>query len=250
MKRWVRYLALGIAVYVLSLIATLPASVAYAPFRHGIPALALEGLDGTVWSGSAAAVRYRGDALGAVRWHLRPLALLTGRAEAEVSVDSEDGRVHGFVGRTLGGTPYARGLSAELSVGPLAPLFNVQALRPEGTVLVNLSNVEFDQGRPVAALGSVVWRDAVISVPQAAPLGDLELRLTTQDGGIHGVLRDKGGPLLLNGILTTKPDGSYRLTGSVAARASASEGLIRAMRNAGAARVGTRLPINLSGRLP
>ncbi len=82
--RWPHY-GLALLVYFVLLLAWAPASLlAWALPRVSAQAAWLDQVDGTVWRGSAAALRLQpatgaGQSLGHLSWRLLPLDLLRGR---------------------------------------------------------------------------------------------------------------------------------------------------------------------------
>nr|NIR58904.1 type II secretion system protein N [Gammaproteobacteria bacterium] len=80
--RWA--LVAGLLTYLVALAAQTPATWAWHRLSGASAEWGLAGVHGTAWSGGAAELRYRGRALGALRWDARPLALLLGRAEARL----------------------------------------------------------------------------------------------------------------------------------------------------------------------
>jgi hypothetical protein len=88
-KRTGWLIALGVLALLGFAFATLPASVAAGPLRKaGIEASAF---GGSIWSGRAMAVAWRGAALGDVAWKLAPARLLTGRIAGHAQLTRSDG---------------------------------------------------------------------------------------------------------------------------------------------------------------
>src|SRR5262245_30208174 len=89
MKKIWPMLALGLGAYIVFALVTLPAQLITDRLaRQGVSMI---GVQGTVWSGRAEAVQVANLNLGMLRWSLRPLALLTARAGADISVKRPDG---------------------------------------------------------------------------------------------------------------------------------------------------------------
>ena len=77
-KRTVWLVALGVLALLVFALLTLPAGVAAGPLRKaGIEAASF---GGSVWTGRANGLAWRGAPVGDLEWTLRPLALLGGRA--------------------------------------------------------------------------------------------------------------------------------------------------------------------------
>ncbi|MEQ8934885.1 MAG: type II secretion system protein N [Amphiplicatus sp.] len=93
--------ALGIAVFVATLIAHAPASLLASSIA--LPAFSYESVDGTVWKGVIKGAVVNGTPMGDVSFRVRPLALLTGKFAADL--DARGGAVtgRGSAGAGIGG---------------------------------------------------------------------------------------------------------------------------------------------------
>lgn len=250
MKRWwLRYLAIGLAVYAVVLIVKLPAAVAYPYIQGALQPLAMTGLEGTIWSGQAASVVYQREAIGSVSWSLRPWALLAGELGAALQVDGPVGEVRGVAGIGLGGNGFVEDLTGSLSAAALAPLLRLQAVRPQGRVELDIARLGLRGRIPVQAEGVVTWREARVSAPRPLDLGSFSATLTTDAEGVSAALRDQDSPLVLDAVLALTNDGSYRVTGRLSAKNEAPAELHNLLRGAGVRQQGGALPLNITGRL-
>ena len=73
MKNVWRYIAIGVVVYLLVLLATFPAARIVPVLEQQIDGLALQGVSGTAITGHAGRLHWQGNDLGAASWHLQPL---------------------------------------------------------------------------------------------------------------------------------------------------------------------------------
>lgn len=251
MKRWwLRYLLIGAAAYTLVLIVKLPAAVAYPYVQGALQPLALSGLEGSVWSGRAVQLRYPPHAMGAASWSLRPLALLIGDLSADLVVEGPFGAVRSVAGRRLDGRGFMEDLTGNLSAAALAPLLQLQGVRPEGRVELNLTRLDLAGRIPVYAEGELTWQQARITLPQPLDLGGFSAAFTTDAEGVRAALRDLSGPLVLDAVLSLKSDGSYRVSGRLSAKSDAPPAVHSLLRGAGVRQQGGALPLNIQGRLP
>src|SRR5690606_16450186 len=76
-------------------LVTLPANVVIP--RVQPEGITLAGLDGSVWNGSAQVLQIGGMHAGSVNWRLKPWALFTGRAAADIQLKRTDGFAQGEV---------------------------------------------------------------------------------------------------------------------------------------------------------
>jgi hypothetical protein len=240
-----RLLAFGLLAYVAFLTLTFPAERAYAYWKQqagGRAPVALGGISGSVWAGHADQALINGQRLEALHWRLHPWALFAGQVAADWSLKVDDGYGRGEAAAGLGGAVSLDSLEARLPLAQL-PVKALAALRPAGTLSLNLHDVKWDGTALVSASGRVVWNGAGINLFQALEFGDLSLTLETAADEVKGVLADAGGPLQAQGLLSLKPDGSYQFTGSFAARGQAPE-LARALRTLG--RMGSDGKVHIS----
>jgi general secretion pathway protein N len=256
MKAVLRYLGIGAALSLLFLIALFPAARAYhyvaTPLAKALPGLQLAGVDGSVWSGHVGMVVYRNASLGELHWQLSPLALLLGKARFDALLQSQDGYLQSQVSVPLaGGEVELADVEGQLPMSELAVMMSRLPVVLEGTLSLNLQRLALQaNGRPLDAEGSVIWHQAAVSAPQALSFGDLQLDLQGEgEGRLLGKIRDRGGPLSLNGTLRLSPDGGYVLSGTVAAAKGASEQLTKALGWLGKPDLQGRYRLNYSGRM-
>ena len=84
-----RYIVIGLLVFAAVLLVTFPASVAYQLFAP--PDLRLNGISGSVWSGSADEGMAGGAYIRQIRWRMKPADLLKGRLAFETSANPAAG---------------------------------------------------------------------------------------------------------------------------------------------------------------
>lgn len=186
---------------------------------------------GTVWSGSCARLEANGTVLGPARWLLRPSRLLTGRVAATLQLAPPESSLQGeFAWRLPGGALEGRDVRGTLVLQPGGVLPGVPP-DLEGRVDFALKEVAWHK-RAVAALRGVIEvRDLQQrSVEGRLPLGSYRLRFADPpdaSGQWVGAIEDTGGPLDVKGRLALTPAPGYLLTGTVALRPGAPEGLSR-----------------------
>jgi hypothetical protein len=263
-------LVFGLLVYLVALVITFPAERAYAHWQaseQANKAFALSGISGSVWSGKAAMALVKGQPLEKLEWTLRPWSVLFGevgvswRFQLPKSNDESGYKVNASSGGREGGLGYAQAdtalgldgsvtfdtLEARLPVNMIARLAKASALRPTGTVNLNLHDVQWDGKTLRSAEGRIVWSGAGISLLKPIALGDQSITLETADDGVKGVLSDGGGPLSLDGLLTVGAEGKYAFSGSLAARNAPD--LERALRAMGRADADGRIKLKRTGTL-
>lgn len=251
-RRWLNYLALGLAAFLLALVATLPARQAYGlvQSRLGNLPLTLHEVGGTVWSGQAGALAYRSTPLGALQWELSPWRLLLGRLALAVQLQDDAGAVSGRITVHSDGSAVLREVTGRLPAGRFM-LFNPGLpIAADGIIALNLEEAQLPAEQAPALRGTVVWSQALLVAGQPLRLGDLKLTLQPgEDGGTTGVLADAGGPLEINGTLSLDKGRNYRLEAKLRARPEAEAGLGNALQMLGRPDGRGYYTLRYSGRL-
>ena len=219
MRQGVLLALVGGAVFVAVGIATLPAIL--IPSRLP-PDVALEGVGGSVWNGSASQFRLRGAPLGALTWTLRPAELLRGRLAFRVNLQRPDGYVRGVVATGLGGGAIsARDVELRLPLTALSPQTAATAWR--GDLAGSVPNARLETGWPVEASGTFTMSN--LQPPGAAlRVGNYSLEVdpeaTTADQ-IVGRVHNLDAPLVVRAQLVVRRDRTYLLEGDVTPRPGA-----------------------------
>ncbi|NOX91401.1 MAG: type II secretion system protein N [Gammaproteobacteria bacterium] len=253
-------LAFGLLAYLVALMLSFPAERAYSHWQASENAssdIALSGISGSVWSGKAAMAMIQGQPLEKVEWSLRPWSLLLGQVGLswrfqlppgnEKEGQGQGGYGQGSTALGLDGSVAFSTLEARLPAGMIARIARVDALRPTGSVSLNLHDVLWDGQSLRSAEGRIVWNSAGISLLKPISLGDQAITLETGDDVVKGVLSDGGGPLSLDGLLTLNLEGQYEFSGSLAARNAPD--LDSALRSLGRPGTDGRITLKRSGSL-
>jgi len=249
-------LVFGLLVYLVALVLNFPAERAYAHWKaseQSSRTLALSSISGSVWSGKAGVALIQGQTLENIEWNIRPWSLLFGQVgldwRFQLPAGSEKNGSYAQAKTSLGldGSIEFSTLEARVPASTIAKLAQAGALRPTGSVSLNLSDVVWDGQNLVSANGRVVWHSAGITLLKPLPFGDQALTLETTDNVIKGVLKDSGGALSLDGIVTLNAEGKYEFNGSLAARNAPN--LERALRSLGRPAADGRIKLKQSGTL-
>lgn len=258
-----RYLFLGVLAYIIVLVVNFPADMAYAHWKNSEAAkskagreFSLVSISGSVWSGQAGLGVIQGQSVKDVEWNLRPWSLLLGQVGLGWSFRLPDsvgnqGFGRGITSMGLGGSLNFSELEMNLPLIEAAKLAGMSALRPSGSISLNLQDVEWDGQSLVSATGRVVWRDAGVSLIKPVSLGDLTMTLETENNEIKGHISDNGGPLSIDAVLNLKADGAYQVNGTLDARndPSGDNSLKNTLRSMGTPGPDGKVKINYTGTL-
>lgn len=237
-------LLLAIVVFVITLVARLPATALVPLLPAGV---SCQTPAGTVWKGSCAQLHDGAVSLDGFSWRLHPAELLRLRLSAELRSDDPRVQGHTNVQITRDGLIRLQGLSAQL------PLQNGLALFPRGlagTLQIAIEGAQLQHEQLLALQGSIRVLQ-LRSEDQSADLGSFELLFPPAPAGapIEGQLHDLGGPLSVSGRLRLMRGGGYDLSGSVAARPQASPELLQALQLLAPPDGQGRRPFSLAGSL-
>jgi hypothetical protein len=205
--------AVGVVVFAVAGIATLPASVVTGRLP---PQFAVEGASGTVWRGAATQVRWQGIPLGALQWRAHPLSLLAGRADYSIDLTRPDGHARGRISATFGGgSVAAEDVELQMPITALSP--NVAANAWRGDLHGTVTRAEIANGWPVDLVARFTM--SRLRPPGAAfEVGSYELNFdesASTPQRLTGRVRELEAPMIVRGQLEILPNRSYTLAGEV-----------------------------------
>ncbi|HRD65868.1 MAG TPA: type II secretion system protein N [Candidatus Competibacter sp.] len=249
MKRALGYGLLGLAAFLLFLLLRVPANLVTGQVGTRLSDFSVQDVEGTATEGTMLGARWRGARIERLTWRWRPLALLLGRLEFNLSADDPEIKLIGNAAMGLGRQVHFRDLAGRL---PLSRLGNLAGNLPlQGTVEFALPELDLGAtGRPLAARGTVRLLNLRTALNPPTSIGDFVVQLdSTSTEGVRGKIKDNNGPLVLDGTLGLLPDGRYRFDGQAAVRDAANQSLRQAMSLLGPPGSDGRWTLNFSGAL-
>lgn len=225
-----RLVAAGIAALIVGLVLTFPARVAYQWFAPG--QIALSGISGSVWSGSAAQGSAAGIFLSDVTWRFRPFSLLRLQPGYAVTARLPSGFFETGISIGAGNSVRLDDLKAVVSLASLpASLLPVSGV--EGDLNLQFSTLVLTEGTPTEIEGTVGISGLVLRALAPTALGDYRAQFQTEDGVIAGSVEDVSGVLDLDGNLMVDRDRAYSFVGQVAAGPAAPSAVVEQLRYLG-----------------
>lgn len=240
-----RLIVAGITTFILGLIITFPARVAYRWFAP--EQLRISGISGSVWRGNAANVDAGGISFANVRWSLRPLALLTGKLEVTTSSSPASGFLDADIAIDLGGNVTLSNVAGAVTLGALAGVLPLNGV--EGDVSLQFEELVIRNGWPVEANGTLGVSSVVSRYLSPAPLGDYQAHFQTVDVGILGTVEAMRGALDLAGTIRLSANRNYEFAGRVAARPNAPPEIEQQLQYLGTPDSGGMREFRIEGRL-
>lgn len=236
--RWRWWLA-GLGVYLTFLIGMLPAAYPKAWLHKRLPTVQLARVSGTIWSGMAQELVLDGRSLGTVHWRFDWQAPFGGHIGYRVQLRGPGLMLHGRVSDAGANGLLLQNLRGRIDVRRLNPWLPLPPNSLNGTLDLRLTRMNWLAGRPTYASGTIDFTTVSLNWPQAVTLGSYALAVqTTAQAGIHGMLTDTGGPLILKGTLEVRPEGHYQVQGTLKDRSPgndpALDNMLRYLPSAGA----------------
>lgn len=261
MNRYGWLFALGVLALLGFVLATLPASVASGPLaRRGVQTTALHG---SIWSGTATGVAWRGARLGQVDWRIAPSALLHGHVTGHVRLVREDGTLESDFRAGLSGKNFV--LSSAKVALPIEALGALPLGMPkgwQGRVAGRFEEIRFADGWPSTLRGTIDLDGLVAPPPRNAPVGSYHAQFphprpqgSTTTGAaldptaVTAYVVDKGGPFSVEAQLTLARNREFLLEGMLAPRGPVPPAMEQSLQMLGPADASGRRPFSIGGTL-
>lgn len=227
------------------LIVSFPARVAYHWFAPA--SVALSGISGSIWRGTASQANVGGLYLGELRWQLRPLALFRARASFDIAANPAGGVLAGNAAIGFGGDVYLAETRAALPLDAIAGLVGVPGLR--GTATADIERLQLSDRLPVAADGNAEVRGLVLPLVSPQPIGGYRIEFFTQEDGVVASVEDTDGFVDIAGRLLFSRDRNYEFIGQLAPKAETPAAVADQMRFLGSANERGQYELRLEGKL-
>jgi general secretion pathway protein N len=258
-KRTVWLVALGVLALLAFALVTLPAGVAAGPLRKsGIEAASF---GGSVWSGRANGLAWRGAPVGDVQWTLRPLALLSGRAAGHAQLSRTDGSLAAEFDVSLGGNDVRlRNVSFAVPLAAIDafPLGGPKGWRGQATG--QFTAIDVAQGWPTQLRGTLDLDGLIAPPPRNAPVGSFRavfpaaqprpsLSVPMDAANVTAQVSDKDGPFAVDAQLTLNRTRNFALEGTLSPRGPVPPAMERSLQLLGPADAAGRRQFSLGGTL-
>lgn len=258
-KRTVWLVALGVLAVLAFALVTLPAGVIAGPLRKaGIEAA---GFGGSIWSGRATGLSWRGAPVGDAQWTIAPSNLLRGRLAGHASVTRVDGALAtdfdvAFSGQDI----QLRAVDFNL---PLAALDALPLGMPKGwrgQAKGQFTAVEIRQNWPVLLQGTLDLDGLVAPPPRNAPVGSFHaafpapqprqsLSVPQDPTNLTASVNDKNGPFAVDAQLTLSRTRNFAFEGTLAPRGPVPPAMDRSLQLLGPADAAGRRQFSVGGTL-
>jgi Type II secretion system (T2SS), protein N len=255
--RWL--IALGVLALLAFAVVTLPAGMAAGPLRKaGIEAGAF---GGSLWSGRATALSWRGAAIGDAEWKIAPARLLTGRIAGHAKITATDGSIESDFDLSFSGSDLQ--LHTARFALPLAALDALPLGMPkgwQGRATGQFDAIELRQGWPTTLKGSLDLDGLVAPPPRNAPVGSFHavfpavapkpsLSVPPDPANLTAQVKDKDGPYSVDAQLTLSRARNFAFEGTLAPRGPVPPAMERSLQLLGPADATGRHQFSVGGTL-
>ena len=205
---WIKPAALGFAVFLLSLVVTIPARWAQQFIPANTP-VKLQAVSGTIWRGEAAQFSWDNTSLGQLRWAVKPLSLLTGKLGLDFNLSDSGLRADGTA---LVYRDQVVVLNDTVASGDIAKLPLGRARLPvelEGRLEAEMKKVVIKASAIHAAEGVINWQSARITAPIILPMGEVALQISGSKGNLKGEFSSQKSAVDTRGTLAFTHNGQF-----------------------------------------
>lgn len=240
-----RYIFAGLFVFVIVLLATFPARVAYNWFAP--PDVQLNGVSGSIWNGTAVEGLAAGAYIQDIAWKLRPASVFSGQLAFETSSRPASGTLNADVAVSLDGSLTLSDVIGNVPLDLVHPALQQNGI--SGDVSLNFERVVIRNGVPTEVNGSIIVANFFMPDMSSARLGDYTAEFQTSDEGVMAIVDDLSGVLDIAGTLSLSRDRSYQLIGEVATRPGAPPSITDQLRYLGSPDARGFRPFRFEGSL-
>jgi general secretion pathway protein N len=204
-------ITIGVAMLILGLVIKLPARIAV----HWLvpPQIAIGGIEGSAWNGSAREASAGGIYVRDVKWNLNAMRMFTGALSYAIEATPVSGFFESEVSVGLGGAISMSELRAALPMSLFSAATGVRGL--QGQANLAFDRLELLDGLAVVADGTVDIADLIVPLVGRDSLGGYEIEFFTQNNGVSASISDSDGVLDLAGSLQIRNDRSFEFLGLV-----------------------------------
>lgn len=258
-KRTVWLVALGVLALLAFALVTLPAGVVAGPLRKsGVEAGAFSG---SLWSGRATGLTWRGATVGDAEWRITPRKLLSGRVAGHARLTRVDGALAADFDVAFTGTDIRLG-TVDFAL-PLAALDALPLGLPkgwQGHATGQFAAIEVTQGWPVRLQGTLELDGLIAPPPRSAAVGSFSavfpatqprpsLSVPQDPANVTAQVSDKNGPFAVDAQLTLSRTRNFALEGTLVPRGPVPPAMERSLQLLGPVDAAGRRQFSVGGTL-
>lgn len=202
---------MSIFLYFIFLISSIPANTVVS-FLYLPTTINMSSVSGTIWSGQIKNLIISSVNLGSVTWNVQPLNLLFAELSADVSIVKNKQFIKSKVKLSPSGKIKLEETRFFINLSSLQPLTYGMPFSYTGTVEGTFSKMLLDKNKHIEIKGQLFLTGLTLVSPQKQLFGDFMVDFKPKGkGGTAAKIKDVGGPLQLDGVLTLTKDGRANL---------------------------------------
>ena len=217
---------IGVLVFIVGLIVMFPARVAVGLIPPS--AVAVSGIKGTIWRGSASEASVTGIYLRDIQWQASPLQLFAGRLTYQIEATPVSGFLETRLSIGLDRKLRLSDFTAALPLDLFAAAVGVPGL--QGNASMNFERVELVDGLAIAADGVIQIANLTVPVIGRNSLGAYRADFRSQNNGVVASIEDTDAVVDLAGSLQIKMDRSFQFLAQVVVKPETPESIRQQLR--------------------
>lgn len=250
-KKPLYYILLGIAAYVLFMLANLPAKMIFSSL---LPAnlssvIQYQNISGSIWNGQAEQFSIKQIPLGKLQWQLSSLPLLWGVADLKLDAHREGALLISEAAISTDKVSLEN-TRLEMQIVDLMPLLYGYPVSLDGRINAHFDNIKIIPASRLVFNGKAVLSDVELLAPQPLSLGTVEMKFEENENGTRITVNDQQGPVQVDAVITLAETGFYTVNATLIPRASADPAIKNALVMFSKADNQGRYKVNTRGRIP
>lgn len=217
---------IGVLVFIVGLVVMFPARVAVGLVPPS--AIAVSGIKGTIWNGSATEASVTGIYLRDIKWRASPLQLIAGRLTYQIEATPASGFVETKLSVGLDKKLRFSEFTAALPLSLFSAAVGVPGL--QGNASLNFERVELVDGLAVAADGVLQIANLTVPIIGRNSLGAYRADFRSQNNGVVASVEDTDAVVDLAGSLQIRTDRSFQFLAQVVVKPETPESLRQQLR--------------------
>ena len=223
------YFLIGVAAYLIFLVATIPAAPIIGLFRDRLP-VTVNNISGSLWNGRASIIITNKLILNDANWSFLPMHLLLASVAIDVDADLNDRPLTTRLSAGTSGKLAVKDLETRLGAAELASVLVLPLGELSGEFQFRINTAHFQPGSVPRIDGTIDWYRAALTIAETAELGNVTIVVNENETSpLTATISNKGGQLSLEGGLRTDETGRYTLRLTMMPRASATTNLVNSL---------------------
>ena len=240
----IKYIAIGIIVFLASMLALVPASTA----SHFLPShIVGNKFQGNIWQGSAGSLRVNNVDIGNVRWKIKPACFITFKLCADVVQNHARARSSFKINVRNNIELYDVQASGDTAM--FGPLLSNYGITTSGDFEANLSKAHFSGNRVETIEGNILFNSLVLNGVLRVSMGDVNSVFVPQSDHTQIDIANINGHIDMSADVQLFTDMSYQLDMQLRQNAKSDETIVNGMQYLGEKQADGSVRLQQKGQL-